>query len=106
VVVVKRLWLCWLWFAHASGIVLISLAIGWMLISWFATTQPVIQPVGLAQLENARVPVGGVFVDGPGGVLIGSNRVNVTYDPRAFTSIESYGTAGLVQNSWREVKAN
>jgi hypothetical protein len=62
VVVVKRLWLCWLWFAHASGIVLISLAIGWMLISWFATTQPVIQPVGLAQLENARVPVGGEVV--------------------------------------------
>ena len=46
---------------------------------------------------------GGAFVDGPGGIDVGSNRVNITYDEKAFISISSYGSASIVQNSWRDI---
>ena len=46
---------------------------------------------------------GGAFVDGPGGIDVGSNRVNITYDEKAFVSISSYGSASIVQNSWRDI---
>ena len=46
---------------------------------------------------------GGAFVDGPGGIDVGSNRVNITYDEGAFTSVSSYGSASIVQNSWRDI---
>ena len=48
---------------------------------------------------------GGVFVDGDGGVDVGSNKVNISFLNAAFDLVGSYGAAGLVQNSWREVPA-
>ena len=48
---------------------------------------------------------GGVFVDGNGGVDVGSNKVNISFLNAAFDLVGSYGAAGLVQNSWREVPA-
>ena len=49
--------------------------------------------------------VGAAFVDGAGAVEIGNNAGNLKFDDRAFTDITSYGTAGVVQNTWREVPA-
>jgi hypothetical protein len=46
---------------------------------------------------------GGAFVDGPGGIDVGSNRVNITYDDNAFVGVSSYGSASIVQNSWRDI---
>lgn len=46
---------------------------------------------------------GGAFVDGPGGIDVGSNRVNITYDEGAFVGVSSYGSASIVQNSWRDI---
>jgi len=46
---------------------------------------------------------GGVFADGSCAVDVGSNKVNINYWGDAFTSISSYGTAGVVQNSWRQL---
>jgi hypothetical protein len=46
---------------------------------------------------------GGAFVDGPGGIDVGSNRVNITYDDNAFVGVASYGSASIVQNSWRDI---
>ena len=46
---------------------------------------------------------GGVFVDGACGVEVGANTMNIEYYPGAFTSIRSYGSAGVVQNSWRQL---
>jgi hypothetical protein len=46
---------------------------------------------------------GGAFVDGPGGIDVGSNRVNITYDDDAFVGVSSYGSASIVQNSWRDI---
>jgi hypothetical protein len=46
---------------------------------------------------------GGAFVDGPGGIDVGSNKVNITYDDNAFIGVSSYGSAAIVQNSWRDI---
>jgi hypothetical protein len=49
--------------------------------------------------------LGALVADGGGCVLIGSNSVNMKYDSNVFNSVTSYGTVGLVQNTWRELKA-
>jgi hypothetical protein len=46
---------------------------------------------------------GSVSVDGPACLKLGSNGVQVSYDKRVFDAVESYGTVGLVQNTWREL---
>jgi hypothetical protein len=46
---------------------------------------------------------GGVAVDGNGAVRTGSDKVNIIFDGQAFLNLETHGTAGLVQNSWREL---
>jgi hypothetical protein len=51
---------------------------------------------------NAQV-VGAVVVDGPGGVAVGSSKLNITYDPNAFNVISTLGKAVIVSNSWREL---
>jgi Tfp pilus assembly protein PilX len=57
----------------------------------------------LLRLRGGLTIHGGAFVDGPGGIDVGSNRVNLTYDEGAFIGISSYGTAAIVQNSWRDI---
>jgi hypothetical protein len=57
---------------------------------------------------NAGI-IGGVVVDGPGGISAGSNGAsgangaNVKYDPLIFQTVSAAGTAGVVQNTWREL---
>jgi hypothetical protein len=46
---------------------------------------------------------GVVAVDGPACLKLGSNGVQVGFDKRVFDASESYGTVGLVQNTWREL---
>jgi hypothetical protein len=46
---------------------------------------------------------GSIAVDGPACLKLGSNGVQVSYDQRVFDAVESYGTVGLVQNTWREI---
>ena len=48
---------------------------------------------------------GGVLVDGPGLLQVGDSKNNVTFDPNAFESVKSYGSAGVIQNTWREIKS-
>jgi Tfp pilus assembly protein PilX len=53
---------------------------------------------------------GGVLVEGDGGVDVGSSgngggvQGNLVFDDNAFKAVKSYGTAGMVQNTWREIK--
>jgi hypothetical protein len=52
---------------------------------------------------------GTVLVDGPGTTLVGSSGSgcpdgNISYDPNAFGALKSIATAGIVQNSWRELR--
>jgi hypothetical protein len=46
---------------------------------------------------------GVVAVDGNACLKLGSNGVQVSFDRRIFDAVESYGTVGLVQNTWREL---
>ena len=46
---------------------------------------------------------GGVLVDGRGGVYAGSSGDNIVYHAHSFTDIKAVGTAGVVQNTWREI---
>jgi hypothetical protein len=46
---------------------------------------------------------GGVIVDGPGGVLSGSSGLNIQFTANAFDNVQTAGTAGVVQNTWREI---
>lgn len=57
----------------------------------------------LLRLRGGLTIKGGAFVDGPGGIDVGSNRVNLDYWDDAFTNITSYGSASIVQNSWRDI---
>lgn len=52
---------------------------------------------------NAMVK-GGVIVDGTGMTSVGSSKDNITFDDKAFNSVQSYGMAGIIQNTWREIK--
>jgi hypothetical protein len=66
--------------------------------------------VNAANLNQAMVTVknggihGGVLVDGNGWVVIGANGGQIEYDSNVFREVKSYGSAGVIQNTWREVK--
>jgi hypothetical protein len=46
---------------------------------------------------------GAVASDGPACLKVGSNGMQVVFDANAFSFAASYGTVGLVQNTWREL---
>jgi len=48
---------------------------------------------------------GGVFVDGQGIVVAGgTSNTNIKYEDSALNAVKGYGSAGLIQNTWREIK--
>jgi hypothetical protein len=53
---------------------------------------------------NATI-YGAVVIDGNGGINTGSNGNNVVIDDNAFNAVQSYGTAGIIQNTWREIRS-
>jgi hypothetical protein len=67
-----------------------------------AGSPPISGPVVTVHADG--VIHGGVLVDGPGVVEVGSSKSNVVYNPNVFKAVESYGTAGVLQNTWREIK--
>jgi hypothetical protein len=46
---------------------------------------------------------GGILVDGNAGVVAGSSKINIEFNDAAYAAVQSYGSAGLIQNTWREV---
>jgi hypothetical protein len=46
---------------------------------------------------------GSIVIDGAGGLSAGSSKVNLVYNPNAFAGLQAFGTAGLVQNTFREI---
>ena len=42
-------------------------------------------------------------MDGNGGVYAGSAGDNIVFYAQAFENISAVGTAGVVQNTWREI---
>lgn len=60
---------------------------------------PVISTQGTSRIE------GGVLIDGDSSsVLIGASGLNLSYDPNVFGAVRSYGSAGVVQNTFREIR--
>jgi type II secretory pathway pseudopilin PulG len=50
--------------------------------------------------------IGGLAIDSAGKLLAGQashTRASIVFDPNAFNSLVSFGTTGLVQNTWREL---
>jgi hypothetical protein len=59
----------------------------------------------LVKVHGNSQLAGGVIVDGNGGVEAGSSgKKNIDFDPNAFNNINAFGTAGVVQNTWREIQ--
>jgi hypothetical protein len=52
---------------------------------------------------DARV-TGGVLIDGQASMTAGSSSVNIVFNPNAYRAVSSYGSAGVVQNTWREIR--
>jgi hypothetical protein len=48
---------------------------------------------------------GALSIDGQGCLYAGSNGIQVQFDANVFGAVASYGTVGLVQNTWRELTA-
>ncbi len=46
---------------------------------------------------------GAIALDGPGGLLAGSSGLNLTYAVHVFNALDGFGTAGVIQNTWREL---
>jgi type II secretory pathway pseudopilin PulG len=60
-------------------------------------------------LEANSEVFGGVAIDGPGRLVVGQAsgpRPTITFVPNAFDSLATFGTTGLVQNTWRELPPN
>ena len=47
---------------------------------------------------------GGVLIEGNGVFDVGSSKGNLVFDDNAYKGVKTYGTAGMVQNTWREIK--
>lgn len=57
-------------------------------------------------LAGGSEVLGGVAIDGFGRLVAGQasgNTPTLTFVANAFSSLRSFGTAGLVQNTWREL---
>jgi hypothetical protein len=57
----------------------------------------------LVETSGTSAIRGGVLVDGNGGVYAGSSGDNIVYNAFSFDDIKAVGTAGVVQNTWREI---
>ena len=51
---------------------------------------------------NAQI-VGGVAVDGAGGVSVGSSGNNLVYNRNVFSNVIANGFVSQIQNGWREI---
>lgn len=57
----------------------------------------------LVETSGTSAVRGGVLVDGGGGIYAGSSGDNIVYESLSFDNINAVGTAGVVQNTWREI---
>ena len=54
-------------------------------------------------VQNGAAVWGAIAADGAACVQLGTNGNNFDFDPNVFGAVKSYGTVGLVQNTWREL---
>jgi Tfp pilus assembly protein PilX len=72
---------------------------------------PVSSASDLITLQGNGCVSGAVVIDGPGGLTVGDSHGaskcngNVSFLPNAANNLHAFGTAGIVQNSFREIVA-
>ena len=78
-----------------------------------ATFYGVIYHANLGNVTTSVVNLGGnvsingsIVVDGAAGIFAGSSKVNIVWNPNVFNNINAFGTAGIVQNTFREITAS
>lgn len=59
---------------------------------------------GVKTQGNALIN-GGVIIDGNAQMTVGSSALNIQFDLNAYRAVASYGSAGVIQNTWREIRA-
>ena len=59
----------------------------------------------LVTLTGDAQVVGSIAIDGAGGMYAGSSKLNLVWDPNVFNSLNAFGTASIVQNTFREINA-
>jgi hypothetical protein len=96
--------------AAQPGVVIIGR--GAITINGGATFYGVIYHANLDNSNAALVNLGGnvsingsIQVDGAGGIYAGSSKVNLVWNPNVFNSVRGFGTANIVQNTFREINA-
>jgi hypothetical protein len=62
-----------------------------------------IPSTAVIDLSGTTSVQGGIVVEGAGLVTAGSSGVNIRFAANAFAGITSIGSAGIVQNTWREL---
>jgi Tfp pilus assembly protein PilX len=60
-------------------------------------------PEHLITLAGNVSVFGSIVIDGRGGLSAGSSKVNLVYDPNVIQNFRAFGTAGIVQNTFREI---
>jgi hypothetical protein len=58
----------------------------------------------LGETQGDMTVHGGVLIDGAGVMHAGASGANVVLDLNAYNAVKSYGSAGVIQNTWREIK--
>lgn len=59
------------------------------------------------QIQGSARVQGGVLIDGDATLAVGNSggaNINLAFDINAFTKVQSRGGAGIVQNTWRELR--
>jgi Tfp pilus assembly protein PilX len=67
---------------------------------------PTLSAGTVVDLQGNTEVIGGVLIDGPGSLSVGSSKLNVKLDQRAWNAARSYTNAGMIQNTWREIKSD
>lgn len=58
----------------------------------------------LVDLNGNTQVTGAITIDGAGGLMAGSSKENVIYDPNVILGLTAFGTASIVQNTFREIR--
>ena len=66
-----------------------------------ASTPP--SSADLVSLQGRSTIEGAVLIDGPGGLMAGSDKSNVIYNPNAFADLSAFGDGTVVRSTWREL---
>jgi Tfp pilus assembly protein PilX len=89
----------------------VVMAKGKLLINGGATFYGVIYHANTDDSNGVLVELGGnseingaVTIDGPGGMFAGSSKENIIWNPNVFNNLKAFGTAAIVQNTFREIK--